>query len=66
MSINLNFLLGKKITAWQIKSKSKLNPKQKGSLIGIGLSGIGSKSELNCTESVLGMLKKVHHLIKVT
>jgi len=65
MSINLNFLLGKKITVCQIKSKSKLNSKQKGSLVGIGLSGIGSKSELNCTESVLGMLKKVHHLIKV-
>ena len=65
MSINLNFLLGKKITVWQIKSKSKLNSKQKGSLVGIGLSGIGSKSELNCTESVLGMLKKVHHLIKI-
>jgi len=66
MSMNLNALLGKKNTVWQIKSKSKLNPKQKGALIGIGLSGIGSKSELNCTESVLGMLKKVHHLIKVT
>jgi large subunit ribosomal protein L30 len=57
--------LGKKIIVEQVKSGSKFNDKQKGSLIGLGLRGIGSTSELKCDESIAGMVRKVEHVIKV-
>ena len=60
-----NFL-NKKILVQQVKGGSKLNDRQKGSLIGLGLRGIGSSSELNCSQAVLGMIKKVGHVIKVS
>ncbi len=49
----------------QIKSASKFNSRQKSNLIGLGLRGIGSKSSLIATKSVLGMLKKVCHVVKI-
>lgn len=58
--------LNKKITVTQVKGGSKLNARQKGSLIGLGLRGIGSSFELNCTQSTLGMIKKVGHIIKIS
>ncbi len=60
-----NFL-NKKVLVKQVKSGTKLNDRQKGSLIGLGLRGIGSSSELNCTQPVLGMIKKVGHVITVS
>lgn len=60
-----NFL-NKKVLVQQVKGGSKLNDRQKGSLIGLGLRGIGSSSELNCSQAVLGMIKKVGHVIKVS
>lgn len=59
-----NFL-NKKVKITQIKSGSKFNDKQKGNLIGLGLRGIGSSSELTVTQSVVGMLKKVGHVLKI-
>lgn len=59
-----NFL-NKKVKITQVKSGSKFNPRQKGSLIGLGLRGIGSSAELTVTESVVGMLKKVGHVLKI-
>ncbi len=58
-------LLNKKIAITQIKSSSKLGKRQVGCLIGLGLRGIGSTSNLKCDESVAGMVKKVEHIIKV-
>ncbi len=63
--MELDKFLNKKITIIQVKSESKLNAKQKGSVIGLGLRGIGSTSNLNATKDVLGMVKKVNHIIKV-
>lgn len=60
-----NFL-NKKVLVKQVKGGSKLTDKQKGNLIGLGLRGIGSSSELNCTQAVLGMIRKVGHIIKVS
>ncbi|MBM5783147.1 MAG: 50S ribosomal protein L30 [Pelagibacterales bacterium] len=60
-----NFL-NKKVLVKQVKSGSKLTDRQKGSLIGLGLRGIGSSSELNCSQAVLGMIKKVGHIITVS
>lgn len=57
--------LDKKVTVTQVKSSSKLTAKQKGGLVGLGLRGIGSSSELKCDKSILGMIKKLHHVIEV-
>lgn len=59
-----NFL-NKKIKITQIKGGSKFNDRQKGTLVGLGLKGIGSSSELLVNESVVGMLKKVAHVLKI-
>ena len=59
-----NFL-NKRIKITQVKSGSKFNDRQKGTLVGLGLSGIGSSSELEVTKSIIGMLKKVEHAIKI-
>jgi ribosomal protein L30 len=58
--------LNKQITITQVKGGSKLNDRQKGSLIGLGLRGIGSSSSLKCDQSILGMLKKIEHIIKIS
>lgn len=58
--------LNKKVTITQVKSGSKLTAKQKGNLTGLGLKGIGSSSNLDCSQATLGMIKKVAHIIKVS
>jgi len=60
-----NFL-NKKVFVTQIKGGSKLNDRQKGNLIGLGLRGIGSSVKLNCDQSILGMIKKVGHIVKIS
>ena len=64
--MQLDNFLNKKILVKQVKGGSKLTDRQKGSLIGLGLRGIGSDSTLACSASVLGMVKKVQHVIKVS
>jgi ribosomal protein L30/L7E len=56
--MNLENFLNKKIIVKQIKGGSKLNDRQKSTIIGLGLRGIGSKSELVATHSIIGMIKK--------
>ncbi len=58
--------LNKKIKITQIKGGSKLNARQKGSLVGLGLRGIGTFFEIKVDNSVLGMIKKVQHVIKIS
>lgn len=60
-----NFL-NKQVTITQIKGGSKLNDRQKGSLLGLGLRGIGSSAKLSCDQSILGMIKKVGHVVKIS
>lgn len=62
----LDNFLNKEIVVTQIKGGSKLNDRQKGNLIGLGLRGIGSIAKHNCSNSILGMLRKVNHVIKIT
>lgn len=64
--MQLDNFLNKKILVKQVKGGSKLTDRQKGSLIGLGLRGIGSTSNLTCSLPVLGMVKKVQHVIKVS
>ena len=63
--MKLEIFLNKKVTVTQIKSGLKFNDKQKGSLIGLGLRGIGSSSELTATQAIIGMIKKVSHAVKI-
>jgi len=58
--------LNKKIIITQVKGGSKLNDRQRGNLIGLGLRGIGSSSNLNCDQSILGMIKKIEHIVKIS
>ena len=60
-----NFL-NKKINITQIKSDSNLVKRQKGTLIGLGLRGINSSSQLIASKDVLGMVEKVGHLVKIS
>ena len=61
----LSEVLKKNVLLTQLRSLSGLTKGQKANLTGLGLRGIGSKSSLLCTDSVLGMIKKVQHLIEV-
>ena len=48
--------------------KALTSPKliaEKGSLIGLGLRGIGSKTSSVIDSCKLGMIKKIHHIIKI-
>lgn len=58
-------LKDKVIVVKQIKSGIGFDAKQRANLVGLGLRGIGSQSELKCTNDVYGMLNKVHFLIDV-
>jgi ribosomal protein L30/L7E len=58
--------LNKKIKITQVKGGSKLNARQKGSLIGLGLRGVGSSSEVKADNSILGMIRKIYHVIKIS
>ncbi|MBM3580292.1 MAG: 50S ribosomal protein L30 [Alphaproteobacteria bacterium] len=64
--MKLENFLNKKVKITQTKSGSKFNAKQKGSLVGLGLRGIGSSSELTATQAVIGMIKKVGHVLKIS
>ena len=49
----------------QIASGNGRKPGQQATLIGLGLNKINRTSELEDTPSVRGMIRKVHHLVKV-
>jgi ribosomal protein L30 len=59
-------MLKKNILITQVRGFSGLTRIHKANLIGLGLSGIGSKSSLLCSESTTGMLRKVEHLVKIS
>lgn len=60
-----NFL-NKKVIVTQVKGGSKLNDRQKGNLIGLGLRGIGTSAEVKATQAIIGMIRKVGHIVKVS
>jgi len=55
----------KKIRVTQIASGHGHKPGQKETLIGLGLNKIRKSRELAATPEVLGMVKKIAHLVKV-
>jgi large subunit ribosomal protein L30 len=55
----------KKVRVTQVSSGHGRKPGQKETLTGLGLNKIGSTRELEDTNSVRGMIRKVAHLLKV-
>lgn len=62
---NLSYLEGKKVIVTQTGSTIGSTKLQAENIKGLGLRKIGSQRELVATKSVLGMMDKVHHLIKI-
>ena len=55
----------KKIRITQIVSGNGQKPGQQATLIGLGLNKISKTIEITATPEVLGMVRKVAHLLKV-
>lgn len=55
----------KTILVEQTGSEAGTTKRQKDTLKGLKLRGIGSKAEFKCSKDIYGMLLKVSHLIKV-
>jgi large subunit ribosomal protein L30 len=55
----------KKITVRQIGSPIRRRNDQRATLVGLGLNRIGRVSVLEDTDSIRGMIAKVHHLVEV-
>ena len=56
---------GKKIKLTLIKSIIGTKQSHRATVRGLGLKGLNSKSELEDTPSVRGMINKVYYLVKV-
>ena len=55
-----------KVKEKQVKSSIKRLQKQKRTLAALGLRGIGKEVIHDATPNILGMIKKVEHLVSVT
>ena len=55
----------KKILVTQIKSAINRTQRQKRTLEALGLRKLGKPVEHNSTPNILGMIKKVNHLVSV-
>lgn len=55
-----------KITIEQVKSVAARSKRTKATLDALGLGRIGKTSQLPANPAVLGMVRKVSHLVKVT
>lgn len=55
----------KTITVEQIASPSRRPADQRATLIGLGLNKMHRRSTLKDTPEVRGMIRKVHHLVRV-
>lgn len=64
--MKLDEFLNKKVVVKQVKGGLKLNERQKANLIGLGLRKIGSSATLQCDNSVLGMIRKVSHILNIS
>jgi len=55
----------KKIRVTQIKSGIDRSERQKLTLQALGLNKVNAAKEIEATPQILGMVKKVNHLVKV-
>jgi large subunit ribosomal protein L30 len=65
MLFKFNELENKNIIVKQIGSEAGTTKRQKDTLKGLGLRGIGTSLKLKGTKDVYGMLLKVFHLVEV-
>ncbi len=56
---------GKTVTVEQIGSPLRRDPKQRQTLIGLGLNKMKRRRTLEDTPAVRGMIQKVQHLVRV-
>ena len=56
---------GKTVTVEQIGSPLRRDPKQRQTLIGLGLNKMNRRRTLGDTPAVRGMIRKVQHLVRV-
>jgi large subunit ribosomal protein L30 len=56
---------GKTVTVEQIGSPLRRDPKQRQTLIGLGLNKMNRRRTLEDTPAVRGMIQKVQHLVRV-
>lgn len=54
-----------KVRVTKVKSTIEKDERQKRTIRALGLNKIGSSNELENSATVQGMLRKVHHLVKV-
>ena len=55
----------KKIKVTQIKSVIDRPERQKRTMVALGLNKLNASKEVEATPAILGMVRKVNHLIKV-
>lgn len=55
----------KKIRITQVKSGIDRSERQKQTLIALGLKKMNASKEVEATPQILGMVRKVEHLVKV-
>jgi large subunit ribosomal protein L30 len=58
-------LVMKKIKVTQVKSTIDRSERQKRTMVALGLKKLNAVVEVEATPQILGMVKKVNHLIKV-
>jgi large subunit ribosomal protein L30 len=56
---------GKTVTVEQIGSPLRRDPKQRQTLVGLGLNKMNRRRTLEDTPAVRGMIRKVQHLVQV-
>ena len=54
-----------KIRITKIKSTIEKDERQKRTMLALGLNKMGATNELEATDAIKGMIRKVHHLVKV-
>ena len=59
-------MAAKTLKVTQIGSPIRRTPDQRATLVGLGLNKMHRTRELEDTPEVRGMIKKVHHMVKVT
>ena len=56
---------GRTVTVEQIGSPLRRDPKQRQTLVGLGLNKMNRRRTLEDTPAVRGMIRKVQHLVRV-
>jgi len=64
-NVRLEDMIGKEAVITQTNGLIGGTDRQAGTIKGLGLRGIGSKVKTKITPEILGMIKKVVHLVKV-